>query len=614
MADADDRKPRGKRRGAPAPQIPDSNVAVEIAMEAIDHEGGDVEVARDLLVRQSRLVTWQIRTEQLRFATKVAVGIVAAVVAIVAASMIIAALRSHEVIVQAFETPPSLAGRGINGKVVASSVQDALADIQQATRSIAQKRDISNEWTTDINVEVPQTGVSIGEIDRLLRQRLGRNTYVGGDLVQSPTGDLSLTVRAAGIRARTFTGPAGKLSDLARQAAEYVYGRAEPRLFASYLNQNDRYQDTIDFVSEVYSHAPDDQRPFLANSKGNALSSLNRNTEALDQYQLAVQLDPYRWQIWGNIVGVGMQTYGEGYAYAQAIKMRRAIAAAPADKKPKAADQINVNLLFQEWTDSSNEQQLNAKLTGGGDATTSNNAIIADNEVRRHDWAIANRYISAGDRSDPTTEPTRNFINGYRELDAGRPDVAVPFFRKLDEEMHKSADVTFNYMDGSCWLGLALGLSGQSAEADAVFKRAGRWVSCLTFQADVLEAQGKRAEADAAYARATAWVPGMPFAYQHWGQALLARGNLRDAAAKFHQAQQRGPRWAEPYEGLGEVYLRAHFWTEAEQQFAKASEFAPHWSRLNRLWAIALYRLGRTGDAQAKLNLAKSDEPVDAQH
>ena len=600
----------GRRGRKPQVQlVPESNVPVEIAMEALEESGGDLGIARDLLAKQSRLVQWQIRTEQLRFLTKVGLAFLALAIAMIAASMVVSAMKSHEVIVQAFETPPSLASRGITGKVVASSLQDALANIQRATRTTAKQRDIANEWTADINVEVPQTGVSIGEIDRLLRQRLGRNTYVSGDVVQAPSGTLSLTVRAAGIAARTFSGPPDKLSELARSAAEYVYGRAEPRLFATYLNQSERYKDTVDFVSEVYSDVPDDQRPNLANSWGNALSSLGQNPEALEKYQLAVELDPYRWSIWGNIVGVGMQTYGEDYAYRQAVKMRRAIAAAPSDKKPHPADQINVNLLFQEWTDSAREQIENAKASGGGDATTTNYTVIADNEVRRHDWASAHRYASASDKSDPTTNATRAWIAGYLELDRGRPAQAVPFLATLDAEMRKSTDVSLSFRDGSCWLGLAYGLSGRSGDAEAVFRRAGRWVSCYAFQADILEMQGKHAEADAAYARAISLAPGLPFAWARWGDSLLKRGDLRGAAERFDAARGRGPRWAEPYEGLGEVLLRLQHWSQADQEFARAAEFAPNWPRLNRAWAVALSHLGKPEIARAKLSLAQANDP-----
>jgi tetratricopeptide (TPR) repeat protein len=588
--------------------VPDSNVPVEIAMEALDEGGPDVGVSRTLLIKQSRLVDWQIKTEQLRFATKIAIALLAAVVAILASVMVVGALRSHEVIVQAFETPPSLASRGINGKVVASSLQDALSHIQEATRTTARQRDISNEWTADINVEVPQTGVSIGEIDRLLRQRIGRNTYVGGDLVQSRSGALALTVRAASIPARTFTGPPDKLEDLARQAAEYIYGRSEPRLFASYLNQNDRYQDTVTFLDEAYSDVPDEQRPALANSWGNALSSLGKNPEALEKYRLAVQLDPYRWTTWSNIVGVGMQTYGEGFAYAEAVKMRQRIAEAPSNKKPAAGDQVNANLLFQEWTDMTREQLIDAAASGGGTATTTNNTQIANSEAQRYDWVSANRFLSAADNSDPTKEPTGWFNAGFRALEAGRPADAVPYFKKLDAAMRETNDVAFAFQDGPCWLGLAYGLNGQLAEADAVFRRAGRWVSCYAFQGDVLEAQGKRAEADAAYARAVALVRGLPFAYQRWGLALMRRGDLRGATTKFSQARQRGPRWADPYEGLGEIYLRLQRWSDADREFSTASGFAPHWPRMNRVWAVALSRLGKTKDAQEKLKLATIQE------
>jgi tetratricopeptide (TPR) repeat protein len=507
-----------RRRKSPVQLVPESNVPVEIAMEELERTGEGLEVTKDLLAKQSRLVKWQIRTEQLRFATKIGIALLAAIVMSLAAVMIIAALRSHEVIVQAFETPPFLAGRGINGKVVASRVQDALAEIQAATRTAARQRDVSNEWTSDINVEVPQTGVSVGEIDRLLRRRLGRNTYVDGDLVQAPNGDLTLTVRAPGIAARTFSGPPDKLTELATKAAEYVYGRAEPRLFATYLNQNERYQDTVDFLGEVYSQAPDDQRAGLANSWGNALSSLNRNPEALEKYTLAVQIDPYRWTAWGNIVGVGMQTYGEGYAYSQAIKMRQRIAQAPPEKRPRPGEQVNLNLLFQEWTDLTNEMLLDSAQSGGGTATTTNNTELSDTETRRHDRVSANRYLAAAQNSDPTKTAAGWFNSGFRALEDGKTDEAVRSFKLLDQEMHKSTDVTFSYMDGSCWLGLAYGLNGQPAEAKAVFDRAGKWVSCYAFQADSLEAQGKRAEADAAYAKAVALVPGVPFCLRTLGR------------------------------------------------------------------------------------------------
>jgi tetratricopeptide (TPR) repeat protein len=600
-ADADS----GRRGRKPRVQlVPESNVPVEIAMEALEEAGSDIGVAKELLTKQSKLVQWQIRTEQLRFLTKAGLAFLAVMIAGVAGVMVAAAMKSHEVIVQAFETPPSLASRGISGKVVASSLQDALAHIQEETRTTAKQRNISNEWTSDINVEMPQTGVSIGEIDRMLRRRLGRNTYVDGDVVVQASGALSLTVRSASIPSRAFTGPPDKLDDLARQAAEYVYGRAEPTLFAVYLNQNDRYQETIDFVGGIYSEATDAQRAALANSWGNALSTVGRNPEALEKYRLSVGIDPYRWSTWGNIIGVGMQTFGEAYAVAESKRMRQAIADAPSDKQPAPGDEINTNLLFQEWTDLVDGQIKDAAASGGGTATTTNNTAIADGEARRHDFVSANRYLVAASNSDSTKEPTQWMRAGMQALEAGRPTDALPPLQKLDVAFNKDPDVAFAFMDGPCWLGLAYGLSGRTAEADALFRRMGRWVSCYTFQADILEAQGKRPEADAAYARAAALVPAMPFAYEHWGRALLARGDLEGAQLRFRQSQERGPRWADSYEGLGEVYVRAGKWAAADQQFAKAAPLAPNWSRLNRLWAQALFRLGRNSDAQQRLKLA----------
>jgi len=53
-----------------------------------------------------------------------------------------------------------------------------------------------NDWGSEIQVEIPQTGVSIGELDKYLRQWLGKRTGIGGEAVR--IGDqVAVTVRVA---------------------------------------------------------------------------------------------------------------------------------------------------------------------------------------------------------------------------------------------------------------------------------------------------------------------------------------------------------------------------------------------------------------------------------
>jgi len=106
--------------------------------------------------------------------------------------MIRDAVTSRRVVIEPFDAPPALAARGLTGKVVASGVLDQLSRLQDATRSSSAARGLSGAWTRDIKLEVPETGVSIGEFSRLLKERFGHDVHIDGNLVEPPTGGLAL--------------------------------------------------------------------------------------------------------------------------------------------------------------------------------------------------------------------------------------------------------------------------------------------------------------------------------------------------------------------------------------------------------------------------------------
>jgi len=247
-----------------AAETPDSAKSldgVEIAMEGQREDSAVDSDSRVLLRRQAQLIRRQVLSETMNVGLKAVGGVVGIMTAALILSMVWNAARSNAVVVQALDTPPALAEKGLSGTVVAGRLQDGLTLIQSQTRSAGKQRDIGNAWADAIAVEVPQTGISISELDRLLRQKLGRNTYVSGDLVQAAEGVLALTVRGGGILAKTFIGPEAALDDLSRQAAEYVFGEAEPVLLANYLNQIGRSAEVIDFVAAGSRSSTPTSRP-----------------------------------------------------------------------------------------------------------------------------------------------------------------------------------------------------------------------------------------------------------------------------------------------------------------------------------------------------------------
>ena len=142
-------------------------------------------------------------------ATAIAIGLIV---------MVRDAVTSRSVVIDSFDAPPALAASGLSGRVVAAGLLDVLTRIQAANRSGAEHRALSNAWTSDIAIEVPETGVSIGQIERMLRSRFGHDQHIDGDLVQTEKGSLALTVRGTGILPRTFIDEARNLDSLVHLA------------------------------------------------------------------------------------------------------------------------------------------------------------------------------------------------------------------------------------------------------------------------------------------------------------------------------------------------------------------------------------------------------------
>src|ERR1700689_1196134 len=176
----------------------------------------------DHLGYQSQLLRGQRLGESFRIGFQVFIALPATVIGLGVALMLHDAIPSRSVVVDAFDAPAALADRGLTGKVVASGVLDELNRLQSATRTTAVKRELSTAWASEVKLAVPETGISIGEVSRVLKARFGHDLHINGDLVQTDAGALALTVRGDGIAPKTFTGAKDGLGKLTTDAAEYI--------------------------------------------------------------------------------------------------------------------------------------------------------------------------------------------------------------------------------------------------------------------------------------------------------------------------------------------------------------------------------------------------------
>ena len=550
----------------------------------------------------------RVMGQRMRVGLQVFTALIVGALALGVVGMVRDAIGSRSVVVEPFDAPPALAARGVSGKVVAGGVLDALTRLQTATRAAAAKRNLRNAWTSDIRIEVPETGVSIGEIDRMLHERLGHDVHVEGDLVQTEAGGLALTVRGDAVAPRTFAGGAGELDKLTSQAAEYIYGQSQPGLYAAYLEGAERYADFDAFAPGAFARASDAERPDIANSWGNVLGSEGKDQEAIAKYRLAAQLQPYYWKAWANLTASEIALGDEEAAFRVGRRLTAAAAAAPAGHKLTPLNRTNIDALEQNWAGYIEDNLYDARINGaGGTQLAGIGPLLAEAAARSHDWAGAERYLTESDAADPYTRNERAQVLGLKAMDDGRftPD-AVAALEAAYVQWQGDLNLQFDFHDHPCYLALAEAMTGQTAKAEAIFSRLGSLTSCASFKADALDHAGDWPGAQAAYAAATSAAPDLPFAYQRWGLALLRRGQPAAAALKFAAASARGPRWADPLKGWGDALAAQGRHGEAIVKYAAAARAAPHWTGLHLAWAQALDRLGRHAEARAQDQAANS--------
>jgi hypothetical protein len=95
---------------------------------------------------------------------------------------------------------------GLSGEVVATRFMDRLQALQTATASERPADSYQYNWGSDIKVEIPETGLSLGEFRNLLRDRFGHSTHISGEVIRTPTG-IAVTARFGDAPPATLTGP-----------------------------------------------------------------------------------------------------------------------------------------------------------------------------------------------------------------------------------------------------------------------------------------------------------------------------------------------------------------------------------------------------------------------
>src|SRR5580704_14230738 len=184
-------------------------------------------------------------------------------------TMVWNATQDRDLVVDTFSVPADVAQSGMTGDVLAGRVLDSLGHMQADTYSLAQGAGSyrSND-SNQVRIEIPSTGISLGELNRYLREWLGHETRVAGDLVHTPKG-LALTIRYGAQPGSTVEGSG--LDTLIGPAAERLYAASRPLRYADYLGTHGRFAEAEAIIVPLAGRGSPQERALAYLSWGTLL-------------------------------------------------------------------------------------------------------------------------------------------------------------------------------------------------------------------------------------------------------------------------------------------------------------------------------------------------------
>jgi Tfp pilus assembly protein PilF len=533
---------------------------------------------------------------KLRVGFQLILALLAAAVAVGLVIMVRDAFTSRSVVIEPIDVAPNISAQVPSGKILAAGVLDVLTKIQAANHSGAERRALSNGWTSEISIEVPETGISFSQLERILKTRFGHDQHIDGDLVQTEHGGLALTVRGTGILPQTFTDEGHGLDKLLLDAGEYVYGQSQPGLWTSYLANNDRADDAIRFAQSAYATVEDSEKPFVLNYWANAVATKGgpgAMAEALSLYRETVRLKPDYYTGYNNIM-FALEGLGEEESLVKVgEKMRKAAGGRPG----RAPEEMYQNYDQLVWDLPAERAEDLAELnlhSGVGPISTANgseNLNVAVVEAQMHDDEAAAFRLKTTS-FDSHSQPDSGVAAMVRALIAeDRQDrkAASDDWDLLARIYNDSSEFSTNNRPTICYAAVTYELAAQSVKADAALDavRDLHFVDCYRFRGDVLELRGDWVAAQNWYAKAVQLGPSIPSGYYSWGVALAKHGDLAGAASKFKDANQRGPHWADPLKAWGDVLAQQGHRKDALAKYDEALRYAPSWKQLKEAREVA---------------------------
>ena len=634
---------------------PPNAAATAVALGSRSRSRSLNEKTEALLEKQGRLVDLQIHDLQaqhhlvlshlhwgrfsdwMKALLQMLTAIVGGAIVLLVAVLAWQAHEAHGLAIDAFSVPPDLARTGLTGEVAASRFLDKLQALQRATaESDRPPESYETNWGSDFKVEIPDTGLTFSEFDKLLRERLGNVSHVTGEITSAP-GGISLTARLGDTPPQTFTGPATSFDDLAQKSAEAVYGANQPYRYAEHLDDVGRPDEAVRVISNLAINGPASERGWAyakwalmeLNDRGDATAARNYASRGIG-YGAGSDLTDH-------IAMVNTEVWS-GHEEAD-LALSKALEVESRTRLPDTSDfffQAN-RLMGRAWLDfvkpdyeAAGEEWMEtardfpAAHSGYGSVAQLSPAMAATAYALGHNLPAARLAMVQAPPSDdamPWDIAQGAFLalpRYWMATEMGRWPVALQDAQRMDAtlEAGKPARPIYSLMQ-QVWIkplvALALARTGETASAAAlVNKTPTDCYLCVRVRGMIAAQQQDWVAADRWFAAAVSQAPSLPLAYTDWARMRLDRKNADGAIALLKIAEAKNARDADVPEIWGEALLLKGDQKGAASKFKDAEELAPNWGRNRLKWAEALGRSGELEEARVQLRKA-ADLPLTAE-
>jgi tetratricopeptide (TPR) repeat protein len=595
---------------------------------ALQRSPDDADLARaasDYLVTQKRLVQLQIQhvDEELRlaiaaakrkrysdrvrntFATLVALLVLGLVLA--AVRMTVEALRDHSLVVESFTVPADLVAQGLSGEAVADSLVSRLADIRETANlhSLNFSEEVRASQARVVRVEIPQTGISLDELEHFVHRWLGHEVFASGVVRAEPGDALAITLHIAGALAIDVKGPRADLDHLLQETAERAFESFDRLNYVIYLFATHRPADAYKAAERVVQNL--DLRHTSRKEAANAYALLGASDpddrRGLARALVGIDLDPSVMTGWVEAAGLSAALGHDqaAYDFYQRVLHTRIEDQLPQQRGayPHVMAVANFYLAQTRGDFAAFEGDYGNLSRSVSDLYARRarlDALLHDETRAAQDFA---QLRSAGG-TDEALDLTRWYVSSAKAdwasaLAAAQALIAAESAQKAqvpDPAFAAPIELRLQTIEQPRLAEAELMLGNVAAAALAVEQSPLDCYACVQLRARIAAAHGDWTSANRWFAAAVRQAPGLPAAYWRWGESLLAAGEFAGAAHELSLAHERGPHFADALKCWGDALVKQGEVREALKKYDEALKYAPNWATLKNARAAAARQLG----------------------